>query len=958
MDAVVTTSLNPLKLLSEQGQSVWLDYFRRDLMSSGELDRLIEQDGLNGLTSNPTIFEKAIADGSDYRDALDALRNRPDLDAVAVFESLAVADIRRAADQFAPTYRATRKRDGYVSLEVSPRLASDTRSTVAEARRLWQEIDRPNVLIKVPATPAGLTAFEALLSEGINVNVTLLFSLDVYAKVTEAYLRALETRAGAAADLSGITSVASFFVSRVDSAVDKLITQRLANHVGVDAAALLSLQGRVAIANAKVAYQHYQSVFSGTRWQDLTRIGARTQRLLWASTSTKSPAYRDVRYVEELIGQDTATTLPPATLNAFREHGKVRASLSEAVADAEQVLAALPDCGIDLGKVTERLLAEGVDGFYRAYAQVLETITRVRSRNDGRRYLLRLDLPPDLQRTSDAIVEDWAANHAVRRLWNRDKTLWTATDEDRWLDWLDIATTQLDHLGDLRRPMHLAEGRYFKHAVLLGMGGSSLAAELFAQTFGHRQGHPELLILDSTDPDQIRAVERRIDMARAAFVVASRSGSTLEPNLLLDYFFARASDVIDERRAADHFGVITDPGSTLEYRAREKGLRNVFHGRAGIGGRYSALSDFGMVPAAVMGVDVGRLLSRAQSLAKACSDRVPVEDNPGLQLGAVLAAAWRTGRDKVTLFCSPRIGALGAWIEQLLAESTGKQGKALIPVVGEKIGHPRQYAADRLLIYLRLATHPDHGQDEAFEALRAAGQAVVQIDLGDIHDLGGELFRWEFATALTGSVMGINPFDRPDVESAKLAARDLIAVYERSGRLPRPEPCLRDERLSLFLPEAYGRRLAAQRDERAVATLLKAHFNQLRPGDYFALIAYVSRLDEAFHTQLQRLRHALRDRYRAVSCLDYGPRYLHSTGQAYKGGPNTGVFLMITRDLEDDVAVPGYRSSFGVVEAAQAEGDFRALADNGRRVLRIHLLGDRLNALIALESLIQTTLTH
>jgi transaldolase/glucose-6-phosphate isomerase len=953
MNAVVTNPLNPLRQLGEQGQSVWLDYIRESLMSSGALDRLIDEDGLRGLTSNPSIFAKAIAGSGDYQDALETLRDRQDLSASALFEQLAIADIRRAADHFAPTYRATRKRDGYVSLEVSPAFAHDTAGTITEARRLWHEVNRANLMIKVPATREGLVAIETLLAEAINVNVTLLFSVDVYAQAAEAYLRALETRARAGAHLAGVASVASFFVSRIDTAVDQRISERLENLPGgTPPQELASLQGKAAIANARIAYRRYREIYCARRWQHLARAGAQTQRLLWASTSTKNPTYRDIRYVEELVGRDTVNTMPPATLEAFRDHGTVRPSLTEALDESEGIIATLARYGIDLETVSEELLNAGVASFASAYQQLLQTISRVRSEQPRQCRLARLSLPQALQQASDEIIDDFDSGDKLHRLWARDATLWTGADENRWLDWLGVAHTQLDHLGDLKRLTHLAEGRYFQHAVVLGMGGSSLTPELFARSFGVRPNHPELLVLDSTDPDQIQALEAQLDLSRTAFIAASKSGTTLETNLLLDYFLARVSEQVGKHRAAEHFGVITDPGSPLEARALQQGFRKIFHGVPGIGGRYSALSSFGIVPAAVAGIGVKRILRAAETMAEACAACVPARDNPGLQLGAVLGAAQRLGRDKITLLCSAPLAAFGAWLEQLLAESTGKQGKALIPVDGEQLGAPQDYREDRLFLYLRLASQPDPRQEQGIERLRAAGQPVVQIDIDDVHQLGGELFRCELATAIAASVMHINPFDQPDVESSKAVARDLSAAYERSGRLPPRESLLQHGTLSFFAADDYAAGLPQRGYAPTAVSLIEAHLDQLRPGDYFALLAYVNERDDELGSALQRLRHTVRDRYRVATCFGYGPRYLHSTGQAHKGGPDTGVFLLITRDSNQVLAIPGHRAGFATVEAAQAQGDFKVLAERGRRMLRVHLGGDALTDLLELQNMV------
>ncbi len=527
-----------------------------------------------------------------------------------------------------------------------------------------------------------------------------------------------------------------------------------------------------------------------------------------------------------------------------------------------------------------------------------------------------LTLPPDLEKQVRRTLEEWTAGGKVRRLWARDATLWTGADEADWLGWLGIVEDQPGRIDQLRRVAEDVKRERFTHALLLGMGGSSLCPELLKETFGRVDGFPELFVLDSTDPAQIRALERKVDLAKTLFIVASKSGSTLEPNIFKQYFFERVRQIVGAERAGSRFVAITDPGSRLQQVAEADRFRQVFFGVPSVGGRYSALSDFGMVPAAVMGLDVARLLGRAKEMADACGGNVPAEKNPGAVLGVVLGVLATLGRDKVTLVVSPAIYDLGAWLEQLLAESTGKEGKGLIPVDREPLGPPEVYGADRLFVYLRLASAPDARQDLAVIALERAGQPLVRITVDGPYDLGAELFRWEFATAVAGSVLGVNAFDQPDVEASKVATRRLTEEYERTGTLPPESPT----RVS----------------EANLTATLRAHLRTLTPGDYFAILAYLE-MNAAHEATLQGIRRAVRDRYRVATCLGFGPRFLHSTGQAYKGGPNTGVFLQITCEDAADLAVPGQAYTFGVVKAAQARGDLAVLAERGRRALRVHL---------------------
>ena len=543
-------------------------------------------------------------------------------------------------------------------------------------------------------------------------------------------------------------------------------------------------------------------------------------------------------------------------------------------------------------------------------------------------------LPADLDAAVRTTVRDWTEQGKVARLWARDATLWTGTDEASWLGWLGIVDEQLARVDDLRRVAQNARQAGFAHVLLLGMGGSSLCPEVLRMTFGALPGWPALSVLDSTDPAQVRAAEARVDLGRTLCVVSSKSGTTLEPNIFKEYFFERVRDTVGPAKSGDRFIAITDPGSKLEDVARTDRFRHVFHGVPSIGGRYSALSDFGMAPAALMGLDVERLLREAQAMVRACAVRGPAEENPGAVLGAILGVLASHGRDKVTLVAAPGIHDLGAWLEQLLAESTGKAGKGLIPVDREPLGPPELYGRDRLFVYLRLRSAPDVAQDRAVASLQAAGHPVVRIEVPEPYQLAAEFFRWEFATAVAGAILGINPFDQPDVEASKVATRRLTDEFEKTGRLPAEMPILEADGVRLFADPRNAAELAAA--ERTLPGLLRAHLGRVRPGDYVALLAYVE-MAQAHEEVLQGFRTRLRDRYRVATCLGFGPRFLHSTGQAYKGGPNSGVFLQITCDDAADLPVPGRRYTFGVVKAAQARGDFEVLAERGRRALRVHL---------------------
>jgi transaldolase/glucose-6-phosphate isomerase len=949
---------NPLLTLTEFGQSVWLDYIRRSLLTSGELRRLIDEDGLRGMTSNPAIFEKAITGSTDYTDFLQSLESRKELDAKERYEMLAIRDIQDAADIFRPVYEKTKRRDGYVSLEVSPMLARDAQGSIEEARRLWKAVGRENIMIKIPGTPEGMPAIQQLLSEGININITLLFAQEAYVQVAEAYLAALETYSEKGGDLTRMASVASFFVSRIDTLVDNQIATRLKTISDPAERALLeSLLGKVAIANAKLAYQHYLRIFSGPRWATLAAKGAQTQRVLWASTSTKNPKYRDVMYVEELVGRDTINTIPPATLEDFRDHGNVRASLTEDVGAAEKTMQDLAKASISMKEVTDQLVVDGVRLFAEAFEKLLGAVEQsMKKPMLPKAAMQTYTLPQVLEQEVNQTIEEWRASGKVRRLWSHDSKLWTGSDEANWLGWLGVTEDQITHIRPLVELAEEIEVEDFSHVLLLGMGGSSLCPEVLAKAFGHAKDFPELHVLDSTDPAQIKSIESKIDIKKTLFIVSSKSGSTLEPNIFKQYFFERARQASATEKAGKQFIAITDPGSKMQQVAGSDKFRKIFFGVPSIGGRYSALSNFGLVPASIMGIDVVKFLDRTEEMVQACASSVPIRDNPGIVLGIILGVLAKNGRDKVTLITSPGIADLGAWLEQLLAESTGKQGKGLIPVDREQVGAPDAYGNDRVFAYVRLDSAPDVEQDAKVAALEKAGQPVVRISLRDTYDLGQAFFRWEIATAVAGSILGINAFNQPDVEASKVATRNLTAEYERTGSLPREKPFFDEKGIKLFTDDKNAAALnQAVADAKSLANYLRAHLGRLKAGDYFATLAFIE-MNAEHEGSLQRMRHAVRDKKKIATCLGFGPRFLHSTGQAYKGGPNTGVFLQITCDDGADLPVPGQKYTFGVVKAAQARGDFAVLAERNRRALRVHLGADVRAGLAALNAAIAEAL--
>ncbi len=939
---------NPLKELNRLGQSVWYDYIRRGEIQSGDLKRLIEEDGLSGVTSNPSIFEKAIAGSKDYDAAIQKLVEKGQ-QAQQIFESLAVEDIQMAADLFRSAYDSTGGRDGFVSIEVSPTLAHDSARTIAEARRLHQEVNRPNVMVKIPGTQEGLPAIQQMFAEGVDINITLLFAVERYEEVANAYLAALEKRARAGQAIDRVASVASFFVSRIDTLVDQQLDVKLREaRTPAEREKIAALKGKVAVANAKSAYHKFKQIFSSPRFQALAQKGARVQRVLWASTSTKNPKYPDVLYVEDLIGRDTINTMPAATMAAFRDHGKARARLEEGIGESRRVLVELGEVGVDLRQVTRKLEDDGVEAFARDFDKLLKCIEEKRDHILAGRADRWAVAPANLGDAVNAALDKLDEQKFSKRLWDRDPTLWKAQAEHERviknsLGWLDVSQAMLEHLDEVLNFVQEVKRAGFDQAVVLGMGGSSLCPDVCRATFGAAPGYLELHVLDSTVPASILGIEKSLDLARTLFLVSSKSGGTVEPLSFFKYFYKRVRSVKGEH-AGENFVAITDPGTSLERLAQEKNFRRVFHGRADIGGRYSALSNFGMVPAALAGVDVRAMLELAERMVQACGCCVPAPTNPGVALGVLLAEAARAGRDKVTFVISPGIETFADWAEQLIAESTGKEGKGLVPVAGEELGDPAVYGNDRVFVYLQLSSQRNEAIERRLKALEAEGHPVARIELPSRLDLGQEFFRWEVATATTGALLAINAFDQPNVQESKDHTNGLLAQFRSQGKLPEEAPLLKSDGIHLYAPQS-GRHAGSIED------YLLGFLTEARPGDYVALMAYLERSPD-HDSLLKSIRMRLRDSLRLATTLGYGPRFLHSTGQLHKGGPNTGLFIQITADDAQDLAIPDESYTFSVLKRAQALGDLKSLQSKNRRVLRLHLTEGAKKGLNLLAALI------
>jgi transaldolase/glucose-6-phosphate isomerase len=895
------TEANPrLLALFQAGVSPWLDQIRRSLVERGELARMVREESLHGVTSNPSIFEKAILGSTDYDDDLRSLA-RQDLDAQGIYEHLAIRDVQLAADVLSDVHRQTGGRDGFVSLEVAPDLAHDQKGTLEAARTFWRRVDRANVMIKIPGTPEGVPAIEQAIYEGINVNVTLLFAVDAYEAVAEAYIRGLERRQAEGKPLD-INSVASFFVSRVDTKADRRLEQLGRSE----------LAGTAAVANARLAYRRFKEIFDGPRWEALRHAGAAVQRPLWASTGVKNPSYSDAKYVDELVGSHTVNTMPLATLLAVADHGHVTGPTAEH--DPGPALQALAGAGVDLKQITDELLVEGVGQFEDAMIQLLAGIEERRAAvMTGQPPTVHARVPIEFQGPIVERVKHAVGDKVAQRVWRRDASLWggpgVSEIEDR-LGWLTVSETMLEHAPDLNAFAEQCRADGFNDCVLLGMGGSSLGPEVIRRSFGEIPGGLRLQVLDSTHPEVVLDVEESVDVEKTVFVVSSKSGGTIETLSQYKYFKTLAHP--------DQFVVVTDPGSPLESLFRADGLRRCFLNPPDIGGRYSVLSYFGLVPAALAGVNIEALLHRCQVAEQSCAHYDSSQSNSGLWLGSVIGELARQGRDKLTFLVSPPIESFGLWVEQLVAESTGKQSRGILPVADEPLGDASVYGDDRVFVYLRNTESPDSAFDAAIDALGAAGHPTFTLSTHGPADLGRIFFLAEFAVAVAGWALEINPFDQPDVQEAK----DNTARVLQSGSVPA---------------------LAAADDDALRALLADA-----KPPHYVAIMAYLPPSGE-FDAAAGELRETIRAATGAATTFGYGPRFLHSTGQLHKGGPPTGRFLQLVDEPSRDAEIPGAGYSFGTLVAAQASGDLDTLRGHGLTAERVAIEGDPAAAVRALS---------
>lgn len=912
--------------LFQAGQSPWFDFISRDMIQSGAMKRLVQQ-GVLGVTSNPSIFEKAMGQGTAY-DADIKKMIKKGADTFGIYDALTISDIQATCDLFLPIFKKTQGGHGFVSLEVSPDMANDTQTTIAEAKRLWKAVNRPNVMIKIPATPEGIPAVREVIASGVSVNVTLMFSMKHYQDVANAFVEGLSEFHKKSGNISKVFSVASVFVSRIDTLIDKKLEALVANNP-----ALAELKGKAAVANSKLVYQEFKRIFSTEKFKKLQAHGAHVQKVLWASTGVKNPAYSDLLYVENLVGPDTVNTMPSNTLDAVLDHAIIRGNtVEENVDEARAVLSKLKEFGFDLYAIGEQLQVEGVKSFIDSFDSLMRTLEIKREQFGSKKVPATSQtfaINSILSQKLTAGCASLEKQDFLNRFQNWDARLWKddpahqASIKNR-LGWLKAPDWITGKLYEIDRFVEQIREQNFKDIVLLGMGGSSLAPEVMSFICKRPKTSPRFFVLDTTDPVSILEVKKRIKLKSSLFIVASKSGSTIETMSQFQFFYDQLLKVYGKRgnvQAGLHFIAITDPGSSLEKLAQEKGFRKTFINPSNIGGRFSVLSFFGMIPAALLGINIRALIQTARQFSQVLSSQNRLIQSPGIALGILLAELAKQGDDKVTFLASKELASFGTWLEQLIAESTGKEGKGIVFIEGkEPAANVSVYGKGRVFVTLKLKGKKDASLEKAIQNLKKAGFPVISIEWPSVDSIGEEFFKWEVVTAVAGVQLGINPFDEPNVKESKDNTAILLGELKKKGKFENPKSYTAVKNGIDF----------------------RAFFSKRKPGAYVALLAYVERNAKMTET-FNRIRKHLREAYGIPVLLGFGPRYLHSIGQLYKGGTPNGLFLTFFKQEKKDVKVPGAFYTFGQLKKAQALGDIQALESKGLPVTVIDL-GKDLNA--------------
>ncbi len=928
----------PTVELARAGQSPWLDTISRELLKSGKLKNWINQSGLLGVTSNPSIFEKAINQPGGGYDADIKKLLAKGAKTFEVYDALTISDIQAACDLFQGVYKSSKGEHGFVSLEVAPSLAYDTQETISEGLRLYKAVNRPNVMIKVPATLEGIPAIRALIGKGVNINVTLIFALKHYEAVANAYLAGLEDLIAAGGDPRKVHSVASVFVSRIDTFIDKKLDNLAAETLDAKKKAeVLGLRGQAAIANSKVIYQSFKKILSSERWKKLQAKGATIQKVLWGSTSTKNPAYSDLIYVDNLIGKETVNTMPQNTFEAVLDHGKPREnSIEENISAAQDAIKRLAAVRIDVNEVCERLQKDGVRLFIESFDQLMRSLESARERfraskkasSSSSTYTLQ---GVDLTGAVSNRLAEFEAQGFLSRFLQKDPAVWKKESShqeviNNRLGWLKSFEWLTGKLYEIDAIQEAADKEKVTDLVLLGMGGSSLAPEVMSLICKRASKKRRFWVLDTTDPVSVAKVRKAISIKSTWFVVASKSGSTVETMSQYQYFFAEVSKA-SGAKAGTQFIAITDSGSSLEKLAGDNKFRKIFINPTDIGGRYSALSFFGMVPAALIGVDVRALLRSASAFYAQTEKGIKLAHNHGIHLGVIMGELAKMGRTKMTLIASKSLASFATWTEQLIAESTGKEGKGIVPVEGEAPAKVEAYGQDRYFVFMRLKSESvSKTTAEWLKSIKAAKFPLIEMVWQDDSAIGGEFLHWEIATVVSSAVIGVNPFDELNVRESKENTGKILGELKVKGKLPQPKGLVKTDAVIPF-ENALGK---------------------IKKGSYLAILAYTERSEETT-AAFNRVRQLLSESLGIPVLVGFGPRYLHSIGQLYKGGTLNGIFIEFFTQDQKDLAVPGAHYTFGQLKRAQALGDLEALESKGLPVLTVELGSNLLSSVSQFE---------
>lgn len=903
---------NSMRLL-ESGQSVWLDYIRRGLIKSGILAKDIERGIIRGVTSNPSIFRKAITDSQDYENALIpmALAN---VDAEYIFTQLTVEDIRNAADLFRDLYISSQGNDGFVSLEVSPLYAHDPEKTLVQAKSIWKAVNRPNLMIKIPVTKEIFPVITELTAAGINLNLTLLFSPEQYEQAAEAYIAGLRQRIEKGETIDKIRSVASIFVSRVDTKIDSMLAE-----TGVSSR---NLQGKAAIRNAQKIYNRSLMIFNDENFGYIRERGGNAQRVLWASASVKNKLFKQTYYVDALVGENTVNTVPPSTLDALLKSCETKASLPVPEDEIEAFFVSLQNAGIDIDAVYAQLEDEGIAAFITDYNATLNSI---RSRCEGIRKTMG-----QLQDVIEKSFQNFDRDSVMRRIFSKDPTVWTFNTQSypeirNRLGWLDTYKTTESVITDYITLRNELKKEGISQILLIGTGGTSIAPEVISKIF-ENEADIKIKVIDSTDSVEIAKVRKEYDPKSTLFIVSSKSGNAVEIRALMNYFFAQTKEIFKDK-AGSRFIAITDSGSSLEKTASELGFRHIFHSDSSVGGRFSALTAFGIIPAILMGLDHHIISQKVSEMMKNCSSSLPAHRNEGAALGTFISTAATSGKDKLTIIADPAFSSFGSWLELLIAESTGKEGKGIVPIDLEPELEDKAYANDRFFVYINY----DNTYRDRTQKLQEQGYPVYEIAVDDEYDLFAEFYRWEIAVSVACSILYVNPFDQPDVLDGKICTSAKINEFHENGVLKEPEPIWEDEQAEVSTREELENLSECCNYNEIITRFI----SKAKSGkDYIAVNAYLSPSDEST-VWLQQLRKTILQSTNCATMIGFGPRFLHSTDQLFKGGENNGFFIQVVTDHNDDIIIPKENISFKILERAQELGNFESLTEKGRHVIRI-----------------------